>query len=262
MDTFILVVGWLTVFVTGMILVYVASLLAGSYLTLYCKGYWGAPGHTTFWHSILRSYRFTHAGVESEKTIWGEHPVAKVFGLVAALRGQWFIGAIKFGEFSQFDVKTRLRCDECNGSGVNNADQLWPGRAACRHCSGTGADPDTIPRHANAGRYLAEVNDGTLVYLNHTNEWQACPNFIAADRARINALEAVLCRFADFKNCTAEDVIKARELLGIKLADEGLGYLTVVRTTRRVTTQHCTCVEPIIRCDDKGCNCTVCGQPG
>lgn len=262
MDTFVLIIGWLAIAAAVIILGYVAVLLVASYLTLYCKGYWGAPGHTTFWHSIMRSYRFRHAGVESEKTIWGEHPVAKVFGLVAQVRRQWFVGAIKFGDFREFDIKTRPRCDECNGSGVNNADQLWPGRAACRYCSGTGADPDTLPRHANAGRYLAEINDGTLAYLNHANEWQACPNFILADRAHMTDLEAALRKFADFKNCTADDVIAARTLLGIKVADEGLGHLTVARTTRRIMTQHCTCVEPMIRCDDKGCNCTICGQPG
>jgi hypothetical protein len=39
---------------------------------------------------------------------------------------------------------------------------------------------DAIPRAANAGRYLAEVNDGRLLYLNHANTWQECPNFLSA----------------------------------------------------------------------------------
>jgi hypothetical protein len=37
-----------------------------------------------------------------------------------------------------------------------------------------------IPRADNCGRYLAEVNDGKLLYLNHADQWQECPNFIRA----------------------------------------------------------------------------------
>lgn len=47
-----------------------------------------------------------------------------------------------------------------------------------------------IPRTYKAGRYLAEVNDGRLLYLNHANSWQECPNFISDMAVRIEALEA------------------------------------------------------------------------
>jgi len=36
----------------------------------------------------------------------------------------------------------------------------------------------SIPCAPNTGRYLAETNDGRLLYLNHANEWQECPNFL------------------------------------------------------------------------------------
>ena len=39
------------------------------------------------------------------------------------------------------------------------------------------AEP-SIPRASNCARYLAEVNDGRLLYLNHANTWQECPNFL------------------------------------------------------------------------------------
>lgn len=36
-----------------------------------------------------------------------------------------------------------------------------------------------IPRAENTGRYLAETNDGRLLYLNHANQWQEMPNILA-----------------------------------------------------------------------------------
>lgn len=48
----------------------------------------------------------------------------------------------------------------------------------------------TILRAKNTGRYLAEVNDGRLLYLNHAGAWQECPNFISGNRDRIKELEA------------------------------------------------------------------------
>jgi hypothetical protein len=45
----------------------------------------------------------------------------------------------------------------------------------------------TIPRAPNTGRYLAETNDGRLLYLNHAGEWQECPNFIAEENAKLRA---------------------------------------------------------------------------
>ena len=47
-----------------------------------------------------------------------------------------------------------------------------------------------IPRAKNAGRYLAELNDGRLLYLNHANEWQECPNFLtrSAEQAVTEAM--------------------------------------------------------------------------
>lgn len=47
-----------------------------------------------------------------------------------------------------------------------------------------------IPRAGNAGRYLAEANDGRLLYLNHATTWQECPNFITAAESRATASEA------------------------------------------------------------------------
>ena len=38
---------------------------------------------------------------------------------------------------------------------------------------------DMIPRAKNVGRYLAETNDGRLLYLNHATEWQEMPNILA-----------------------------------------------------------------------------------
>ena len=37
-----------------------------------------------------------------------------------------------------------------------------------------------IPRAENAGKYLAETNDGRLLYLNHANQWQEMPNILRA----------------------------------------------------------------------------------
>lgn len=34
-------------------------------------------------------------------------------------------------------------CVDCEGSGVNNHHQLWPGRAPCRYCNGSGTQPPT-----------------------------------------------------------------------------------------------------------------------
>jgi hypothetical protein len=54
---------------------------------------------------------------------------------------------------------------------------------------------ETIPRAAHAGRYLAETNDGRLLYLNHADEWQECPNFIAralAAEAEVNAQDLLI----------------------------------------------------------------------
>lgn len=36
-----------------------------------------------------------------------------------------------------------------------------------------------IPRAENTGRYLAETNDGRLLYLNHAYQWQEMPNILA-----------------------------------------------------------------------------------
>lgn len=41
----------------------------------------------------------------------------------------------------------------------------------------------SIPRAPNCGRFLAETNDGRLLYLNHANEWQEMPNILAASPA-------------------------------------------------------------------------------
>lgn len=62
-----------------------------------------------------------------------------------------------------------------------------------------------ILRAKNAGRYLAELNDGRLLYLNHANEWQECPNFLthpseqAVTEAMVEAgaKAIVACRFED-----------------------------------------------------------------
>lgn len=40
--------------------------------------------------------------------------------------------------------------------------------------------PASIPRAPNCGRFLAETNDGRLLYLNHANEWQEMPNILKA----------------------------------------------------------------------------------
>lgn len=45
-----------------------------------------------------------------------------------------------------------------------------------------------IPRAPNCGRYLAECNDGRLLYLNHANTWQECPNFIETKNNLIQSL--------------------------------------------------------------------------
>lgn len=45
-----------------------------------------------------------------------------------------------------------------------------------------------IPRADNCGRYLAECNDGRLLYLNHANTWQECPNFIETKNNLIKSL--------------------------------------------------------------------------
>lgn len=54
----------------------------------------------------------------------------------------------------------------------------------------------TIPVAENCGRYLAEVNDGRLLYLNHANTWQECPNFIRQKKDSHDALVAALESFA------------------------------------------------------------------
>ncbi|KRE08145.1 hypothetical protein ASE61_00575 [Bosea sp. Root670] len=41
-----------------------------------------------------------------------------------------------------------------------------------------GTSPAAIPRAENTGRYLAETNDGRLLYLNHANQWQEMPNIL------------------------------------------------------------------------------------
>ena len=37
----------------------------------------------------------------------------------------------------------------------------------------------SIPVAPNTGRYLAETNDGRLLYLNHAGQWQEMPNILA-----------------------------------------------------------------------------------
>lgn len=46
-----------------------------------------------------------------------------------------------------------------------------------------------IPRVNNCGRYIAERNDGTLLYLNHGNTWQGRDNFISAKDKEIERLK-------------------------------------------------------------------------
>lgn len=50
----------------------------------------------------------------------------------------------------------------------------------------------TIPVVENCGRYLAEVNDGRLLYLNHANTWHECPNFIRQTKEAHDALVEAL----------------------------------------------------------------------
>ena len=71
-----------------------------------------------------------------------------------------------------------------------------------------------IPRAPNCGRYLAECNDGQLMYLNHAGKWQECPNFIMAKDARVKELEDK--RIED--RFTVVDEMEKREALEAKLA--------------------------------------------
>ena len=133
--------GFLAVVAIG--LAYIAIVFAASWLTLNLKRHRGAPDYPAFWRTEINRYQVKHAGVAGPwKTVWGSHPILKVFGLSDAVRGRWFIGWLRFD--------ARVHTDE----------------------------KDLIPQCRNAGRYLAEINDGTLCYLNHANEWQACPHFI------------------------------------------------------------------------------------
>lgn len=55
---------------------------------------------------------------------------------------------------------------------------------------------EIIPSVDNCGKYLAECNDGRLLYLNHANEWQECPNYIKAP-ADSDAVREACAKVAD-----------------------------------------------------------------
>ncbi|MGN6773136.1 MAG: hypothetical protein ACTHJQ_25305 [Rhizobiaceae bacterium] len=69
----------------------------------------------------------------------------------------------------------------------------------------------SIPRAEKCGRYLAECNDGRLLYLNHANTWQECPNFIARLRAENERLTAELAETEKERAAAFEDADQASE---------------------------------------------------
>jgi hypothetical protein len=63
---------------------------------------------------------------------------------------------------------------------INGADETeWADVKAALSASEAKAG-NTIPSVENCGKYLAECNDGRLLYLNHANEWHECPNYLKA----------------------------------------------------------------------------------
>lgn len=76
-------------------------------------------------------------------------------------------------------------------------------------------DAQAIPRAKNVGRYLAEVNDGRLLYLNHANTWQECHNFISHPPAPVITEELIERASAEYMKIFGKHLLSshARQIL-------------------------------------------------
>ena len=72
---------------------------------------------------------------------------------------------------------SRLETDD--GLGMGEIDTMLRMAASLSTAATPVSEADMIPRAKNVGRYLAETNDGRLLYLNHATEWQEMPNILA-----------------------------------------------------------------------------------
>lgn len=70
-----------------------------------------------------------------------------------------------------------------------NTEPLYTAPTLAHQPVTAGLEKGLIPRAENCGRYLAECNDGSLMYLNHADTWQGCPNFIT--NASVKNLEKI-----------------------------------------------------------------------
>ncbi|UFS77181.1 hypothetical protein LPB73_07335 [Tardiphaga sp. 37S4] len=54
----------------------------------------------------------------------------------------------------------RCECEGCDGSGVDNYHQTWPGTARCRYCNGTGTEPAVSCAAREALEKIASISGG------------------------------------------------------------------------------------------------------